>query len=139
MSRVLLVDDEQISLRVYGAVCDNAGIPYVTAQSGEEALAVMEAEPVHVLVTDLVMPGMNGIELFRQARQKRALIRAILISAYLNYETMLEVVEGGFDDCHLKNGPPGQPLIDAIELSRQRYTTWKHRIAELRGYKTVAS
>jgi len=80
---VLLVEDED-AVRLFGArALRNKGYHVVEARSGEQALDVLRGdEHVDVLVTDVVMPGMNGVTLARLVRIERPAIKVILISGY---------------------------------------------------------
>jgi two-component system, cell cycle sensor histidine kinase and response regulator CckA len=80
---ILLVEDED-AVRMFGArALRNKGYRVIEARSGEQALDVLRGdEPIDVLVTDVVMPGMDGVTLARLVRLERPVIRVILISGY---------------------------------------------------------
>jgi CheY-like chemotaxis protein len=89
---ILIVDDEPKvrfflgrSLQLAGDRCDVS-----TAQSGEEALRALRRSSVDLLVTDLRMPGINGLELIRQVRRISPETRTIIITAYGNDEVQAE-------------------------------------------------
>ncbi len=81
--KILLVEDED-AVRLFGArALRNKGYTVLEARSGENALEVLKAEQdVDVLVTDVVMPGMNGATLARLVRMERPHIQVILMSGY---------------------------------------------------------
>lgn len=62
-ARVLIVDDDPDTLRLYGFALALMGLDVVSVASGEEALRAVRDLPPHVVVTDLAMPGMDGVEL----------------------------------------------------------------------------
>ncbi|HPX12093.1 MAG TPA: response regulator, partial [Syntrophales bacterium] len=64
-TRVLVVDDEQPIRNLVNRAVQNAGYACQTAGDGQEALEILKREPVDVVITDIAMPGMNGIELTR--------------------------------------------------------------------------
>jgi two-component system cell cycle sensor histidine kinase/response regulator CckA len=80
---VLIVEDED-AVRLFGArALRNKGYRVIEANSGEGALDVLRGEePIDVLVTDVVMPGMDGMTLARLVRMERPAIRVILMSGY---------------------------------------------------------
>ena len=78
---VLLVDDDLLMLRTMGFVLDGAGLGTVTAQSAEQALEVLRRQAVKVVVSDLRMPGMDGLELLRRVRVEYPLIQRLLLTA----------------------------------------------------------
>lgn len=81
---VLIVDDEPRVARYLSETLDGPDYPYrvSVAQSGEEALEVLQVSPVDLLVTDLRMPGMDGMELMRWVQAFSPATRTILITAY---------------------------------------------------------
>ena len=85
--RVLVVEDEPHVRRLIVRRLQQAGLVVLTAGSGEEALALCEreSESVHLLVTDGIMPGMDGFELARHFSRRDPPVRAILISGFLGH------------------------------------------------------
>jgi len=84
---ILVVDDDPAILNALDANLTSFGYHVVTAKGGFEALKIIkssrsENELVRFLVTDLKMPGMNGIELIRSSRKLIPNLKAILITAY---------------------------------------------------------
>jgi CheY-like chemotaxis protein len=69
---VLLVDDDPAFRADLHQFLESRGYRVLEASNGDEALDIMTDEPVNVMVTDLVMPGLNGFELLRVARQRNA-------------------------------------------------------------------
>jgi two-component system phosphate regulon response regulator PhoB len=72
-ARVLVVDDEAHIVQVVALKFRNAGLEVATAGDGDEALALLEREPFGLVVTDLQMPTMSGIELARAMAERPAL------------------------------------------------------------------
>ena len=69
---VLLVEDNDHVREFARHLLDELGYRVVSAASGEEALELLETEAVDILFTDVVMPGLSGVELARLARQPRS-------------------------------------------------------------------
>jgi CheY-like chemotaxis protein len=83
MPRVLVVDDMQDVLVTVGAFLAKAGYSVIKASNGEQALQVIASDPdIGLLISDFVMPGMNGAELVAQATRLRPHLRGLLITAY---------------------------------------------------------
>ncbi|HYF88006.1 hybrid sensor histidine kinase/response regulator [Azospirillum sp.] len=81
--RVLLVEDDALVRMANAAVLDEAGILVSEAATGEEALAVLEAdEGIGVLVTDFAMPGMTGADLTRIVRSHRPGLPVLIVTGY---------------------------------------------------------
>lgn len=92
---ILLVDDDPALLRVVTQILERGGHSVVTSSSPAEALEIAKAQgPFDVLVSDVVMPGMNGVDLARQLRDAGDVHAVILMSGYpessVPISTMLE-------------------------------------------------
>jgi len=68
-NRLLIVDDEQTIRRLCVTVGESLGFSCLEAESGDAALALMEEQPVHMVLTDMVMPRMTGIEFLEQVKR----------------------------------------------------------------------
>ena len=72
MARILIVDDEARYRDLYRQVLNDAGLETRTAGSAEEALEVIRTAPPAMVISDVRMPGEDGIALLRQVRERRA-------------------------------------------------------------------
>lgn len=79
--RVLLVDDEEKFCAIAKEFLTGRGYAVETACTGEEALALMEQFGPEVIVTDLIMPGLSGLELLKLARERPFPARIIIVTA----------------------------------------------------------
>ncbi|MBT3585278.1 MAG: response regulator [Halobacteriovoraceae bacterium] len=79
---VLLVDDEQALLELASEILGNYGYTTLTAKNGEEALELLKNNPVDLLFSDIIMPGMNGYQLARNARELFPTLKIQLTSGY---------------------------------------------------------
>jgi len=92
---VLVVDDERNQREILGALIRDAGYGVLLAASGEQALAMLEREPVDLVLTDLRMPGMTGAELVDAILARYPGLPVIMTSAYGTIETAVEAVKKG--------------------------------------------
>ena len=85
--RVLIVEDDPVVRRLLRMRLHRAGFNVVSASSGEEAMAFAEndQDPIHLLITDGVMPGIDGFEVARRFSEREPAVRAILLSGYLHH------------------------------------------------------
>jgi two-component system, response regulator, stage 0 sporulation protein F len=84
--RILLVDDEESIQLLYREEFEEEGYIVDSAYDGIEALAKFRENPPDLVVLDINMPGMNGIEVLRQMKEWRANLPIILSSAYQEYK-----------------------------------------------------
>jgi PAS domain S-box-containing protein len=85
---VLLVEDEELVRMMLVEVLKSGGYTVLEARHGTDALALAEQyqEPIHLLVTDMTMPGFSGLELARRLGEKRPSMRVLFISGYTDQE-----------------------------------------------------
>jgi len=97
-TKLLIVDDEDI---VRESLCDwlsSIGYKVLTAKCGEEALRIIKQKKVKIIIADLIMPGMNGIELMKKARTIIPTISAVIITAHGTIQTAIAAIrEGAYD------------------------------------------
>jgi CheY-like chemotaxis protein len=81
---ILLVEDDQAVRELAHELLNHQGYTVLPAENGIEALAVINTHdgPVHLLLTDVVMPGMNGKELYRQAATRHPSLKVLYMSGY---------------------------------------------------------
>jgi DNA-binding response OmpR family regulator len=84
--RILLVDDEESIQLLYREEFEDEGYIVDSAYNGSEALAKFRENPPDLVVLDINMPGMNGIEVLRQMKELQANLPVILSSAYQEYK-----------------------------------------------------
>lgn len=93
--RILVVDDDQIARSIYVFALTSQGHFVMCAEDGQEALEKLGAEEFDVLITDLVMPRVDGIELARAVRRDARLVDmpVVLITSRDDRETRLRALE----------------------------------------------
>ena len=105
MYKILLVDDEAPALRVMQAIITKHGPEYEIAaccSTAEEALEFLRKHPIDLLMTDISMPGMDGVTLAREARALRPALRIVIISGYADFEYAQGAIQAAVDDYILK-------------------------------------
>ena len=115
MKKVMLVEDEELILQGIRNIVDweALGLSVVhMAHDGVEALEMWEREPVHIVVTDISMPEMDGLTLLRKIREKEEQVRFIILTGYDEFAYAREAVRLDVENYILKP-------IDEEELQRQ--------------------
>lgn len=86
---VLLAEDDASSRQIFHTVLDNEGYQVIEVPDGESALDVLRHQPVDLLLTDIMMPGMSGIELLERSREIRPNLRAIVMTGHKTSEAVI--------------------------------------------------
>lgn len=93
--RLLVVDDEEMILELVSTILGRAGWDTVVSDSVEKALSIIESEKIDLLLTDLKMPGMNGMELLRYFKEKDPNVPAVIMTGYGTVDTAVEAIQVG--------------------------------------------
>jgi CheY-like chemotaxis protein len=93
--RILIVDDDQRMTRTLADILTLAGHEAVEAASGPQALEKVRAQAFDCVLTDVRMPGMNGVDLYRQLRQSQPGLPVVLMTAYAADEIIRQGLEEG--------------------------------------------
>ena len=86
MKKILLVDDEEGIQMLYREELEDEGYEVISAYTGEEGLEKFKNESPDLVILDIQMPGMNGIETLRQMKMNNPELPVILSSAYNEYK-----------------------------------------------------
>lgn len=92
---LLIVDDEQPILNALSRLLRKEPYRLATAQSGEDALTILGREHVHVVVSDFRMPGMSGIELFREVKQRWPHTVRVILSGFADGHVIVDSINVG--------------------------------------------
>lgn len=98
MANILIVDDEQSYRQLLTLVFEEQGNTIRTAMNGRQALELLQTEPADVIISDVKMPDMDGIEMLREVRETLPDLGVILMTAFASVETAREAFKLGADD-----------------------------------------
>ena len=102
MAKILLVDDDPLILNGIGSSLDREGYTVVTAEKAERAVALLRQEHFDLVLTDLVMENMNGVDLLDQAKDIDPELMVIILTGYGTLETAIKALRLKADDYLLK-------------------------------------
>ena len=94
----MVVDDEESMCNFMEIMLRKEGYAVSTALSGREAMERMDAEHPDLVISDIMMPGMSGIELLTQAKKRREDLHFIVMTAYASVDSAVEALKKGADD-----------------------------------------
>lgn len=107
-ANVLVVDDEQNIRLTLSAMLRRAGYSVTTASSGEEAVALFNSQTFDLMLVDLQMPGINGIQVVEALRARGLDTAVIVLTGHGSLESAIEGIHHGIFDYMLKTSDPAQ-------------------------------
>ncbi len=116
--RVLLVDDEEDLLSLWKVRLASNGYEVITALSGEEALTKFSVSNPHLVLTDLRMPGIDGMALFEAIRERNKAVPVIIITAHGSIPEAVEATRQGVFS-FLTKPVDGKDLLEEVEKALQ--------------------
>ena len=100
--RILVVDDEESVRMVISQVLSEDGFDVTAAASGEEAWELFAQQSFHLVITDIVMHEMNGLELLEKIKQCHPDTQVIIMTSYASLDTAVTALRSGAYDYMLK-------------------------------------
>ena len=97
-TQILVIDDEAHNRQALTLLLSHSGYQVQSAVTGEEALEIMERKPFEIIITDLFLPGVSGIDILKRVKEESPYTSVILITGNASAETAVEAMkEGAFD------------------------------------------
>ncbi len=121
--KILVVDDEQSMTQYLGIVLRKEGFEVITAGNGREALERVKADAPDVVITDIKMPGMDGIQLLQAIKKHDAAIPVVIMTAYASQQSAIDAVNMGAFQYMIKNAKNDEVRLvvrNALEMRRVR-------------------
>ena len=126
-TKVLIVDDEKDFVEMFSLRLNEAGEKVFTAHSGQECLDVLQQEDIDVVVLDIKMPGMDGIETLKEIKKRRPIVEVILLTGHGTIESAVEGMKLGAYDYLLKPAD-AREMAEKLEGARKRKDEQEDRI-----------
>ena len=128
--RVLIVDDEPSVVNLLAETLRQEGYSCWGCQSGKEAMHLMDTQQYDVILSDVHMPGMNGLELLRLIREKHPRLASVMITGEGDVRVGVQAMKEGADDYLLK---PFKPAAVAVSINQVLHR--KKLEGELENYR----
>lgn len=132
--RILFVDDEERFLATTKILMEKRGVEHVrTATNGYDALRILRNERIDVVVLDVKMPGMDGVEVLRRIKQEHPLVEVIMLTGHASVESAVNGMKLGATDYVMKPVDISD-LLDKIEAAceKRRLHEEKMRAAKVK-------
>ena len=126
-TKVLIVDDERDFVEMFSLRLQETGERVFTAYSGKECLDILEGEDIDVVVLDIKMPGMDGIEALREIKKRHPIVEVILLTGHGAIETAVSGMKLGAYDYLLKPADAVE-MAQKLEGARKRKDEQEERI-----------
>jgi DNA-binding NtrC family response regulator len=130
---ILVVDDELNIRRVLERAFAKEGYQVQTAEGGHQALRLLAETPCDLMLTDVVMPDMTGLELLKRARQQHPNLQVVLMTAYGTIQTAVEAMRAGAFDFLTK--PLDMEVLRKVVRSALREATHAPKTAVRKSAK----
>jgi DNA-binding NtrC family response regulator len=102
MATILIIEDEAKMRRLLELNLGEDGFKTVSAADAETGLKLLASEPVDLVITDLKLPGMSGLELLQSVKQQNAALPVVVMTAFGSVETAVDAMKAGASDYVLK-------------------------------------
>ena len=100
--KLMLVDDEKRFLYTMKKLLEEKGYAMITVSGGEAALETLSAHPIDVVILDVKMPGMDGIETLKEIKRRFPLVEVIMLTGHATVESAIEGMKSGANDYLMK-------------------------------------
>ena len=128
-ARVLIVDDEKDFVEMFALRLEGQGERVSTAHSGKEALKILENKIIDVVILDIRMPGMDGIDVLKQIKKLYPIIEVILLTGHGSTETAVKGMKlGAFD--YLMKPADFEDIKIKLESARKQKDAQEERIRQ---------
>ncbi|MFH0920626.1 MAG: response regulator [Fibrobacterota bacterium] len=133
--RLLIVDDEKDIREMLSDHFGFLGYEVDLAANGKDALEKMSTNKYEIVISDIIMPEMDGIDLLRNIKQQYPMTHVIMITGYVTLDNALACMRHGADTCIFKPLQDLKELEKAIKSALSSLETWHQKLKQLKGMK----
>ena len=133
--RVLIVDDDPTMLEIVKRVSDRIGFSTDTAPNAPDAIEMFRNGNYLIVVSDIVMPEMDGIELLTKIKKLSPPTRVIMMTGYVKMENILKCLRRGADTCIIKESKSVEKFEKALKRAGDMIQEWRDILVDLRAMK----
>ncbi|WP_227939227.1 response regulator transcription factor [Alkalihalobacillus deserti] len=126
--RLLIVDDEEAILTLLTFNLEQAGFTVVTTMNGESALELATKQTFDLIILDIMLPKMNGLEVCKQLRQRKVLTPILMLTAKVDEFDKIMGLELGADDYMTKPFSPREVIARVRAILRRAQAIFLHSV-----------
>jgi len=131
--KLMLVDDEERFLSTTSKLLAKKGYDALTATSGGDALEMLRTHPVHVVILDVKMPGMDGNATLNEIKRQYPMVEVIMLTGHATIESAIDGLKSGASDYLMKPADIDELIQTATEaFARRKNLEEKIRVARMR-------
>ncbi len=129
--KILIVDDEKSALKSLSEILSLEGYKVDSVDNGQSAVELLTQDTFDLMILDLQMPGMSGLEVLQEAVKISPEVKIIMLTAHGSLNTAIDALRMGAHDYILKPASPEEILASVVKgISRRTESERKHRIIE---------
>jgi DNA-binding NtrC family response regulator len=136
--KLMLVDDEERFLATTKKLLAKKGYDALTASSGTEALDKLREENIHVIILDVKMPGMDGIQTLKAVKRQYPMVEVIMLTGHATVESAVDGLKSGATD-YLMKPADVEEIIRKAEEAFARRQQLEERIRVVQTRKAMRS
>jgi len=133
--KLMLVDDEERFLQTTAKMLTRLGYEAVTASSGMECLQKLEQDLIHVVILDVKMPGLDGLETLKRIKQQFPMVEVIMLTGHATAESAVEGLKSGATD-YLVKPTDIEALVAKAEAAYQKRVDLESKIRMVEAFKS---
>jgi DNA-binding NtrC family response regulator len=124
--KLLIVDDEEEILNMLRRNMEMEGYDVTTTTSPFKAVELMKQELFNLVLTDIKMPEMTGVELLREIKRINPLVNVIMMTGYSTMSNVVDCLGSGAMDYFVKPFADLNVIIQAVDQARDRIKRWRY-------------
>ena len=129
--KMLIVDDEATIIELLGDYFEQEGFSVVTTVDPFEALKIVEDGGIKIVLTDIKMPKMTGIELLEKIKEINGLVQVIIMTGYGSLENTVKCLEQGANDYLLKPFKSMDEIKEIVNMTINKIFRWEKVIKDI--------
>ena len=132
---LMIVDDEAEIREMLERHFSFEGFKIKLAANGQEALDILSECKIDIIISDIVMPKMSGVQLLEKISKEFAMVRVIMITGYVTQSHLLQCMKRHADDVIYKPLDDLTELEESVKRSVSNIQRWKDKLKILQGMK----
>jgi len=135
--QLLLVDDEERFLETTKRLLEKRGVEALTTTNGLDALTILDTQRVDVVILDVKMPGVDGVEVLRNIKQEQPLVEVIMLTGHASVESAVEGLKlGAFD--YLMKPCDISALLEKVNQAYAKKQSMEEKIRKAKIEKIIS-